>query len=109
MFDRIEVETQLYNLFYCHFYYLFDTSTRCEVRRRVSVSLNWFYVTHFSKEMKKFKICLLLVGATYAQIGCSPLNVCPDMGDDFSCGILLTTYPDPEVKLGFKLLLIFIK
>ena len=41
---------------------------------------------------------MLLLGATNAQTGCSSLDVCPDMGDDFSCGVLLNTYPDPEVK-----------
>ena len=55
--------------------------------------------------MKKFKICLLLVGATYAQTGCSPLDVCPDMGDDFSCGVLLTTYPDPEVSTDLDIVI----
>ena len=73
--------------------------------RRVNVTVNWFFhAKHFSK-MKKFKICLLLVGATYAQTGCSPLDVCPDMGDDFSCGVLLTTYPDPEVSTDLDIVI----
>ena len=59
--------------------------------------------------MKKFKICLLLLGATNAQTGCSSTDVCPEMGDDFSCGKLLNTYPDPEVfvkRPSFEFLLL---
>ena len=48
--------------------------------------------------MKKFKVFSFLVGSALAQTGCAPTSVCPDMGQDFSCGVLLNTFPDPEVK-----------
>ena len=48
--------------------------------------------------MKKLKVLAFLAYGALAQTGCSPTSVCPDMGQDFSCGVLLNTYPDPEVK-----------